>query len=291
MKKKVIIFGKGGQLGFDLLRIFKNEYIVLGFDRTQVDVTHAEAVSQIIQREKPGFVINATAYNKVEQAEAEKELAFSINARAVENLARASESIGAVFVHVSTDYVFDGTKEFFTEEDEPKPLGAYGQSKLEGERLAQNISSKLYLIRTSAVFGVKEGSQKKNFVDIIISKAKEGQEIKIVNDQITSPTYSLDLAAKIKELLEKPAPFGTYHIANSGSCSWYELGKKALEIMNLSAIIIPIITEQSGAKVTRPKKSVLKNGGLIREGFVAMPAWQDALGRYLQEKYQENLGK
>lgn len=286
MKNKILIFGKDGQLGHDLTRVFGQGHHQLALNRGDLDITNANAVNDVIQKEKPDFVLNATAYNKVEAAETDTAAAFEVNAKGVENLAKASERAKAVFVHISTDYVFDGKKEFFIETDAPNPLNVYGQSKLEGERLAQSASSKCYIIRTSAVFGVKEGKQKMNFVDRMINLAKQGEVLRVVNDQFTSPTYSLDLAKKIKELIEKPAPFGVYHITNQGCCSWYEFAVKILELMNIKAQVTPISTSESGSKVKRPKKCILKNQALEVISLAPMPVWEDGLQRYLKEKYK-----
>ncbi len=283
--KKVIIFGKDGQLGFDLTRELKDFYKVIALNHQRVDIINIHALNNVIRKEKPFIVINATAYNKVEQAEVAKDLAFSINRTAVGNLAKICKDNNVIFIHVSTDYVFDGSKEFFTEQDLPNPLNTYGASKLAGEELVKASGVKYYLIRTSSVFGISQSSQKMNFVDKMIALAKEGKKLKIVNDQSMSPTYSLDLALKIKELIEKPAPFGLYHITNQGSCSWYELAKKSLELMKLNVKIEPITSEDSGSQVKRPKQSILKNLALENLGMKPMPTWQDALSRYLKEKY------
>lgn len=308
MQKKVLIFGKDGQLGYDLTRVFDRHYVIdsrssaevsqsgtkaegvdyylAALNRADIDITNSAAVCEVIKQQQPNIIINATAYNKVEAAEAEEQLATAINGEAVGSMAKAAKEVGAVFVHVSTDYVFDGSKDLFTEDDVPNPLNAYGRSKLAGEELVKAISSAYYLVRTSSVFGAKEGNQKKNFVDKMIDLAKAGQTIKVVRDQVMSPTYSFDLALKIKELLEKSALFGIYHITNQGSCSWYEFAEKALELMNINAALVPISTEESGTKVNRPKKSVLKNLALAQIGISPMPPWQDALERYLKEKYK-----
>ena len=283
--KKILIFGKDGQLGNDLIRVFGQGYEQVALNRERVDVANTGTVSQVIEKEKPDFVVNATAYNKVEAAEQEKDLAFAINGEAVGKLAKAAKATEAVFVHVSTDYIFDGSKDFFVENDAPHPLNAYGSSKLAGENAVRKISEKYYLVRTSSVFGAKEGNQKKNFVDKMIALAKAGQILKVVDDQIMSPTYSYDLASKIKELIEMPAPFGIYHITNSGSCSWFEFASKALELMGINAKIQAIDTASSGSKVKRPSKSILKNQALVEIGLPPMPPWEDALKRYLQEKY------
>ena len=136
------------------------------------------------------------------------------------------------------------------------------------------------------MFGVKEGKQKMNFVDKMVSLAKEGRTLKVVNDQIISPTNSFDLACKIKELIEKPAPFGVYHITNQGICSWYEFTLKILELTNIKDEVLPITSAESGGRVSRPKKSVLKNEALEKAGLPPMPHWEDALRRYLDEKYK-----
>jgi len=285
MEKKILIFGSEGQLGFDLTRVFSVDYNVIALNREDVDVTKLEEVSNVINQQKPDVVINATAYNKVEQAETEKEIAFAINASAVENMAKTAALTGSIFVHLSSDYVFDGTKDFYIEEDKTNPLNVYGQSKLAGEQAVLAATVKYYLIRTSSVFGVKSSKQKKNFVDTIIERAKAAQELRVVSDQVMSPTFAYDLAGKIKELIEKPAAFGIYHITNQGSCSWYEFAKKSLELKNLNNQITPITTPESGTKVNRPKKSILKNLKLEQKGFAPMSDWQNALERYLKEKY------
>lgn len=286
MGKPVIIFGADGQLGFDLSRVLVANYSLTGFNRAQADITDYGLIAEIINQKKPAIVINATAYNKVEAAEQEKDLAFEVNAEAVGHLASIAKQSGAVLIHVSSDYVFAGDKDFFIETDEPQPLNVYGQSKLAGEEKVKSLAGNYYLIRTSSVFGTNEGKQKMNFVDQIVAKARQGQVMRIVNDQIMSPTFSYDLAVKIKQLLEKPAPFGIYHITNQGSCSWYEFAKKILELMNIQAEVVAISTGQSGTKVNRPKTSILKNAALEKLGLAPMPPWQDALRRYLKEKYK-----
>lgn len=286
MKKKVLIFGKDGQLGFDLNWVFGENYHKVALNRQNLDITDAQAVKNVIQKEKPDIVINATAYNKVETADTERKLAFIINGEAVGNIANAVKEIGAVFIHISSDYVFDGTKEFFIEEDIPNPLNIYGQSKLVGEQLVKTFLSNFYIVRTSGLFGVKQSGQKINFVDRMVALAKDRQLLKVVSDQRTCPTYSLDLATKIKELIEMTAPFGIYHITCSGSCSWYEFAAEILELMNLDADLLPISTSESGTKVNRPKNSVLKNQALEKIRLPPMPVWQNALRRYLREKYK-----
>ncbi len=284
-EKKALIFGRNGQLGFDLCRTFEAGYKVLGFDHKSADVTNAGKVNEIIQAEKPDIIINATAYNKVDLADGEINQALSVNALAPFILAKASAQAGALFVHVSSDYVFDGQKKYYEEIDAPNPVNAYGVSKLCGEQLVKIAAPRYFIVRTSSLFGVKESGQKMNFVDKIASMAKAGQELKVINDQIMSPTYSFDLAGKIKELIEKHPPFGIYHITNEGSCSWFELAEKILGIMSLKNQVLPVTADSFNSKAKRPKMSVLKNSALQKALISPMPTWQDALKRYLLEKY------
>jgi dTDP-4-dehydrorhamnose reductase len=284
MKKKILIFGGDGQLGYDLKRVLEPDFRVVSLNRQALDITDGDSVEKLITKEKPAFVINAAAYNKVDEAERDIQQAFEVNAFAVFFMAKASERAGAVFIHFSTDYVFGGDKEFFKEDDLPKPLNIYGESKLSGERLVEVAAEKYFIIRTSSVFGVKQSGQKANFVDKIISLAKEGKPLKVADDQIMSPTYSLDLAAKVGEVIKNPPAFGIYHVTNSGSCSWYGFAVEILRLMDIKIPLTAVKTEELVGKAKRPKTSVLKTSALIGD----MPSWQDGLKRYLKEKYQKN---
>jgi dTDP-4-dehydrorhamnose reductase len=283
MKKKVLIFGPNGQLGSDLCRVFKKNWEVFSVSHAEADVTREPEVINAVTKILPDVVINATAYNKVEQAEVEVSEAFALNAFACYYMAKVTAKIAAKFVHISTDYVFDGTKSSFDETDRPCPLNVYGLSKLTGERLVKYASPQFYIVRTSTLFGLKRATQKTNFIDRMAELAAKGETLKVVDNLIMSPTYSADLAEKIKQLIEKPAPFGIYHITNSGSCSWHELAKKTLELLHVKADLRAIkFTEE---KIKRPKFSVLQDTKLTNAGMAAMPPWQDALQRYLKEKY------
>jgi dTDP-4-dehydrorhamnose reductase len=285
MKKKLLIFGPHGQLGSDLCLLLKNSYELLPIGHEMADVTKAEKIEDIIGKESPDIIINASAYNKVDQSDKDIAEAFALNAFAPYYMAGAAKKVSAVFINVSTDYVFDGSKKAFTEDDETHPLNVYGLSKLAGEQLVKNAGLNFYIIRTSGLFGQKQSSQKLNFVDRMVDLAKKGEELKVVDDLVSSPTYSADLAEKIKQLIELPAPFGVYHITNAGSCSWYELAKKTLELTNLKANLQA--QKYTSEKINRPKFSVLENRALTRVGIEPMPSWEDALGRYLKEKHNK----
>lgn len=285
MKKKILIFGSQGQLGSELLRIFEQKEEVLALDFKDLDVTKRELVFKAVLEFSPEAVFNASAYNKVEQAEAELDLAFAVNTFAPQYIARACNEVKAVFFHVSTDYVFDGSKEFFYENDCPKPLNNYGASKASGEILSLNANPKTYLIRTSAVFGAQPSSQKMNFVDQIVSAAKTGKPLSVVDDQITSPTYAHDLAEKMAEIFYKEPGFGIYHITNQNFCSWFEFAKFILETAGLKANVTAKKSDFSQGGAVRPLRSVLKSSVLETKGIDYLRSWQQAVKGYLKEKY------
>ena len=281
MHKKILLIGSTGQLGSALFNILAADYNVTGLTSKELDIADARAVQMVIQQAKPDYIINAAAFNKVNEAENDPQKAFAVNAFGPYYLAVAAKQHGAIFVHVSTDYVFDGTQGFFSEKDAPHPLNVYGASKYSGEQLVEIASGSHYIIRTSALFGPSTGSQKINFVDRIVNSAKAGENLTVVSDQYTSPTYAPDLALKIKELLEKKAPYGLYHITNSGSCSWYEFAEKIVDISGLPTTLIPQVTGNAPQQVRRPAKSILENSFLKKNALGLLPPWEDAVTRYV----------
>lgn len=283
--KKVLIFGKG-QLGQELFALLKNKYKVEIMDRRQLDITDREAVAKFIRRRAPQCVINAAAFTQVEKCEIETDKAFQVNAFGPYYLALAAKEIGALFIHISSDYVFDGKKKFFIETDRVNPLNVYGASKSTGETLVEISGANHYIIRTSAMFGRYSGENRINFVDRMISMAKNGSLITVVKDQFTSPTYAADLAGKIAEFIHKCPKFGIYHITNSGSCSWYEFTVKILKTMGLSAKVKPIKTTVSSSRILRPRNSILRNQLLKKRGLGVLPSWKNALSRYCKIKYK-----
>lgn len=251
----------------------------VSFDKDDFDITNKGEVFRIIEENKPEIVINCAAYNKVEQAETDIQEAYENNAFGPFFLAQAANKIGVTLVHVSTDYVFDGGKDVFIETDCPYPLNVYGASKLAGEQLARLANKKSYIVRTSWLFG--EG---KNFVKTMLAKAKQGENLKVVDDQIGSPTYADDLAQKICELMDSGAEHGIYHITNSGQCSWYEFAKKIFELAKIDVEVAPIKTSASGTKISRPSKSALENNKLEKIGLAKMRDWQSALAEYIKNQ-------
>ncbi|MEM7813828.1 MAG: dTDP-4-dehydrorhamnose reductase, partial [Candidatus Aenigmatarchaeota archaeon] len=208
---------------------------------------------------------------------------FLVNASAVRNLALVCKDIGATLVHFSTDYVFDGRLgRPYTESDAPNPINVYGVSKLSGELFVRNITARHFIIRPSGVFGKAKKEGKENFVQKMIRLASSGSELRVVDDQFFSPTYARDLASKLAELIATEK-YGTYHITNSGSCSWFEFAREILKIAGLRNEVKPVKSSEFGAKAARPMFSVLESESLPAAGLSKMRPWREALKDYIKE--------
>lgn len=275
---KILILGAKGMLGGELRRVFVGHDIV-PWDFEDLDITREAEVGEKIGALRPDIIINAAAYNNVDKAEEDRETAEILNGRAVGFLAQAAKNAGATFVHYSTDYVFDGTKvDGYMESDEPKPLGAYGASKLMGERDAQK-ADKFYIIRLSRLFGKMGTGQnvKKSFVDIMMALADAKKEIEVVDEEMSSPTYAPDIAERTKYIIESGLPNGVYHSANAGECTWCGFAAEIFREDGKNVKIIPVSGEKFPRKALRPKFSVLLNTKLP-----PMRPWQEALKEYLK---------
>jgi len=283
LKNKLLITGANGQLGTGMQKAFlDSNYEVIPLGKTDLDITNRGQIKQVLANRQPQIIINCAAYNKVEMAEEDAAEAFTQNTLGPYWLAKEARSVGAILVHVSTDYVFDGEKEKYKEVDCPNPLNVYGESKLAGERLTLMVNPNNYVIRTSWLFGPSMDDKSQNFVMTLLSRAKENFEIRVVNDQRGCPTYAPDLAMKIRELLEKGASGGIYHITSSSPCAWYDFAKKILELAGVSVKVTPITTEESGTKVRRPRSSVLENKKLEDLNIPVLRHWSEALTDYLK---------
>jgi len=288
---KVAVIGASGQLGSDLVKAFGEDAIPL--TRRDLDVTDAASLN-ILKELEPEVIINTAAYVRVDDAEVEVEKAFRVNAIGAFNVAKVCNEINAVNVYISTDYVFDGAKgEPYEEDDVPNPINVYGLSKYTGELFTRNFSfkkktlpKKYYVIRSSSLYG-KAGSSGKggNFVEFMIQKAKNGEEIKVVKDQFMSPTYTKDVAVMLKRFLAITPEFGFYHIANEGYCNWYDFTKEIFNVLGWDAKIqiTPIKSSELKKLARRPIFSVLKNNKLDDLGL-RMRDWKEALRDYLIEK-------
>ena len=282
MNAGIVVLGNG-QLGTALAALGGPAIRV--FDRAILDLGDTGAIEPALAAARPELVINTAAYNKVDEAERRPDLAFAINAIAPGAIARACAAIGARLIHVSTDYVFDGTLgRPYLEDDLPVPVGVYGASKLAGEHLVRAYAGdRALIVRTSAVFGTAgpEVGKGGNFVRSIVRQAAAGQPLRVVNDQTTCPTYAPDLARAILSLAERPAS-GLLHVTNAGNCTWYQFAQAILELARLDVPLTPTMSEVQLDRARRPSYSVLSGARLATLG-ITIPPWRDALARYLGE--------
>ncbi len=279
---RAAIVGSGGQLGRALCRLLGSDVVWSG-DRDQLDVSDAAAVERILGPTRPEVVFNAAALNAVDLAEDAPADALQVNALGPRHLARACRAFQAVLVHVSTDYVFDGRLgRPYVESDSPRPLGVYGVSKLAGELLVTASGAEHLVARTSAVFGLG-GSPAKggSFVERVLAKARRGEPLRIVDDQIVSPTYAPDLAQALVALVGLGAR-GLVHATNSGSCSWHELATRALALAGIEAPVEKITTASLGSAARRPRHSALSSERAAVLGLAPLRHWSEALGELLR---------
>ncbi len=274
---KALVAGSAGQLGRELVLLLGEECVWSG-DLAQIDVTDRDAVSALVARVRPDVVFNATAWNRVDAAENEPEAAFAVNALAPRLLALAARAAGALVVHFSTDYVFGGdSARPYREEDPPRPLSVYGTSKLAGEMLVAASGAEHLLVRTSGVLG-RGGSEQKggSFVDRILAQARAGKPLRVVADQVFSPTIAGDLAAASLALVRAGAR-GLHHVTNAGECSWHELARAALSVAGLPAGVEPISCAELKLEAARPRYSVLDNSRYRALGLPPLRHWREAL--------------
>ncbi|MFH1390402.1 MAG: dTDP-4-dehydrorhamnose reductase [Candidatus Margulisiibacteriota bacterium] len=284
---KFLVIGADGQLGTDLLKIIpKKDAVPLTLK--DLDITDRSKVNKVVQEYRPEVIINTAGYSRVDEAESNSGLAFAVNAEGAKNLAAACQEVEARLVHISTDYVFNGQKHSpYQETDRPEPLSVYARSKLAGEEAIAQLSKRHFIVRSSGLFGVAGclGKGGGNFIDSVIAKGKSGEQFSVVDDQFFSPTYTLDLARKIYQLVQTDH-FGLYHIVNRGACSWYELALKAFELaglkVNFSASKFAELNARTPAK--RPAFSALDNANLRAIGLDELRPWQEALRAYMLEK-------
>jgi len=276
---KVLILGKNGQLGQALASEFKkNQHEVFPFSHKTLDVSDKEKVEKVVIKNKPNAVINATAFHLAASCESDPQKAFAINATAVKNIAEICSKYGILFVHFSTDYVFDGRKgSQYVEGDRPNPLQVYGISKYAGEQMAQNYCSDTLIIRTCGVYGGKRGSREKggNFI-LTIRRQIIGKDIlEVSSEQIVSPTYAQDLADATYRLITK-------NLVNEGYCSWAEFAQAIADELKSKIRIIPVDRRGDSGGARRPLFSAIKNTKAKKIGVV-LPKWQDALSRYIKD--------
>ncbi|MCL4439098.1 MAG: dTDP-4-dehydrorhamnose reductase [Firmicutes bacterium] len=280
----ILITGANGMLGHALTATLSQHHNLTGLDLPDVDITDLSALKSAVSSHRPDLIINAAAYTDVDSCETNIDLAFAVNATGPRNLAVVCSELNIPIVHISTDYIFNGTGTSpYKEGDTPNPQSVYGKSKLQGEQYIRELTNKHYIIRTSWLYG----QHGKNFVDTMLRLGRERDEISVVNDQVGSPTYTVDLAGAISELIMEPA-YGTYHITNSGICSWYDF---TLEIFKQAGIegvkVKPITTEELNRPAPRPRNSVLDNHMWQQMGKQPLRHYKEALKDYLQSLTKE----
>ncbi|HLC22054.1 MAG TPA: dTDP-4-dehydrorhamnose reductase [Candidatus Methylomirabilis sp.] len=281
-----VVIGANGQLGSELRQAFKGHDLV-PLAHTDLELTDRAQVREALDKYRPGLILNTAAYHRVDECEDEAERAFAVNALAVRDLAIAAREIGAVLVHFSTDYVFDCRQSRpYREGDPPGPLSVYATSKLAGEFFVRAVLDRYFLIRTCGLYGTA-GSRGKggNFVETMLRLAREGREIRVVGDQVLTPTSAKELAKKVRQLVET-GRYGLYHITNSGECSWYQFASAILELAGLRARLSETTSAAYGARATRPAYSVLDNANLRSLGLDDLRDWRDALADYLSDRKQ-----
>jgi len=288
---KIALIGATGQLGSDLAKVvLARGHDLAPLTHADVEITDAESVAAMMQRHEPEIVLNMAAFHKVDVCEEEVEQTFAVNVYGVRNLALACRAHGAVLAHMSTDYVFGGDRARntpYVETDAPAPINVYGVSKLAGEHLARYLLERHFIFRVTGLYGVAGSSGKgSNFVELMLRLAGEGKDIRVVDDQRMTPTYTVDLAHQIAAVIETEQ-YGLYHATSQGDCTWYEFAAEIFRQSGVSPNLGRAKTGDFGEKATRPAYSVLENRALQEMGMDVMRPWQEALGAYLEEREQK----
>ncbi|MDY7042250.1 MAG: dTDP-4-dehydrorhamnose reductase [Chloroflexota bacterium] len=283
---KILLIGTNGQLGSDLVKAL-TDVDLIPLTHRDVDICEPVGLRETLGRHAPDVVINTAAYHKVDECETNVEKTFAVNTHGVRNLALACKEQDCALLHMSTDYVFGGDtarRTPYNETDPPSPINVYGIAKLAGEYFVRYILDRHWIVRSQWLYGVAGASGKGgNFVELMLRLAREGRDIKVVDDQVGSPTYTVDLARKIAQLV-KTEHYGLYHITNAGECTWYQFAREIWELSGLHPNAEPTTTAAFGAVATRPAYSVLDNAALRAIGQNEVRTWREALAAYLREK-------
>lgn len=281
MKMKVLVTGAKGQLGTDLMNeLAKQGLEGIGVDIDEMDITDAKVCMDVICGAKVDAVIHCAAYTAVDAAEDNVELCRKINGEGTRNVALACRAADVKMMYISTDYVFDGKGVRPWEPDDQRdPLNVYGQTKYEGELAIEELLDRYFTVRIAWVFGVAG----KNFIRTMLRLGKERGAVSVVDDQVGSPTYTCDLARLLVDMIQTEH-YGRYHATNEGECSWYEFAVEIFRQAGMDQVLVtPVSSTEFAAKAVRPENSRMSKKKLSDNGFLRLPAWQDALSRYLQE--------
>jgi dTDP-4-dehydrorhamnose reductase len=281
---RVLVVGSNGQLGTDVARAFSdNGDEVLPLTHADIEIANEEAVANKMRELQPGAVVNTAAMHNVENCELQPDRAFAVNALGVRNLALTARDIGAVLIHISTDYVFDGCKVSpYEEQDPPRPLSVYGNSKLAGEYFVRSTLDKHFVLRTSAIYGESPCRAKGglNFIQLMLKLANQRGEVRVVDSEFVTPTPTSDLARQIV-VLSRCESYGLYHATAEGACSWFEFAREIFALTGTKVNLQVAGPNEFPAKVPRPRYSVLENRGLKLLGLNTFRPWQEGLRDYL----------
>jgi dTDP-4-dehydrorhamnose reductase len=273
----IVVFGASGQLGHCFKNLAEKEELSAIYfpSESEANILDIDALKKVFETYKPAYSINCAAYTAVDKAEDDQELALKINKTGVENLSRLCAENNSVLIHISTDFVFKGDKPRpLNEEDETKPISVYGQTKLDGEKIAEALLKKLFIIRTGWLYS-EYGN---NFVKTMLKLGAERSELKIIADQVGTPTYAIDLASCILQIISSESDaYGVYHYSNEGVTSWYDFAKAIFDISETEVKAIPVKTEEYITKATRPAYSVMDKSKIKKEFNMEIPYWRDSL--------------
>ena len=275
---KILITGSNGMLGHDLIEVLKDKHELLLTTSKTLDITDGDSVMDFILKSNPDIVINSAAYTDVDGCESNPDLAYNVNGEGVKNLALACREVDCPLVHISTDYVFNGQNDRpWVEDDEIGPISIYGKSKLKDEEHIKEILEKYFIVRTAWLYGVNG----RNFPRTMLELAQNHSEITVVYDEVGTPTYTPDLAKGISELIETDY-YGTYHLTNSGNCSWCEFARYIFEVADVDVNVIPVTASEFARPAPRPSYSVLENRNWVENGFEPLRNYKEAIKEYIE---------
>ncbi|KAB2358947.1 dTDP-4-dehydrorhamnose reductase [Bacillus toyonensis] len=281
---KILVTGYNGQLGYDVVKRGEKQGLEMqGIGIEDLDITNEAAVYEFVDKVKPDAIIHCAAYTAVDKSEDDKELCWNVNVEGTKYLATAAKKINAKFVYISTDYVFDGEgTHAFVETDAPNPVGYYGLTKREGEKVVRSLIDNNFIVRISWVFGINGN----NFIKTMLRLGETRNELNVVGDQIGSPTYTYDLARLLVDMVVTEK-YGTYHATNEGFCSWAEFAQEIFEIAGQDVKVNSITTEEYPTRAVRPKNSRMSKQKLIDNGFEPLQDWKKATKHYITQLQQE----
>ena len=281
---RLLLVGARGQLGVDLQGTLRDEYEIIPLTQREMPVEDAARVQAVVTEVRPDAIVNCSAFHRVDECEVDVERTFAVNVFGVRNLAVSAREVGAILVSFSTDYVFDSERRSpYSEQDLPLPKSVYGVSKAAAELLLASLYERYYMIRTCGLYGYAGSREKKtNFVETMIGLARQGKPLRVVNDQVCTPTATADLTAAVQGLLQQRPAFGLYHLTAQGECSWYEFARSIFKLSGLSADVTPVTSAEFPTRARRPGYSVLDNRNYRSQGFEDLPGWEEGLERYIR---------